>query len=394
LRSKDETPEVLKDFLTMIQRNLQAPALDYDNSGPVPQLQNVSPSADTKVHLQQELDLLFDPLYDECFTVGSLCIKNSSSPADNSKQQDTPPITNIQSSTKPTNPTNGNAEENNNNQAKDTQFYQDEFFNPFCTLDSGFELTAFLDADHVGCIDTRKSTSKRIQFLGDKLVSWMSNKQDGAAMSLVEAEYVALSASCAQFNKKNPKKRGNVGEPSKDRNGRDDNKRTRTGYAFAITTNPIRRENTRHLAKDYRVVPRNVNPVNARNPVAACGECFECGGSWENGNQARRRAFMLGAEEACQDSKIMMDTFTLNNHYVTTLFDFGTDYSFVFATFIPLLGLEPSDLGFSYKIEIAGGLLVEINKIKLVPEAILDVKSPYRLALSEMEELSGQLKKL
>ncbi|GJU73244.1 retrovirus-related pol polyprotein from transposon TNT 1-94 [Tanacetum coccineum] len=37
--------------------------------------------------------------------------------------------------------------------------------------DSGFELTAFSDADHVGCIDTCKSTSRGIQFLGDKLVS-------------------------------------------------------------------------------------------------------------------------------------------------------------------------------------------------------------------------------
>ncbi|GJZ43394.1 retrovirus-related pol polyprotein from transposon TNT 1-94 [Tanacetum coccineum] len=64
--------------------------------------------------------------------------------------------------------------------------------------DSGFELTAFLDADHAGCIDTRKSTSGGIQFLGDKLVSWMSKKQDCTAMSSAEAEYVALSASCAQ----------------------------------------------------------------------------------------------------------------------------------------------------------------------------------------------------
>ncbi|GKA47807.1 hypothetical protein Tco_0740765 [Tanacetum coccineum] len=63
---------------------------------------------------------------------------------------------------------------------------------------SGFELTAFLDADHAGCIDTRKSTSGGIQFLGDKLVSSMSKKQDCTAMSSAEAEYVALSASCAQ----------------------------------------------------------------------------------------------------------------------------------------------------------------------------------------------------
>ncbi|GKA29745.1 hypothetical protein Tco_0715990 [Tanacetum coccineum] len=62
----------------------------------------------------------------------------------------------------------------------------------------GFELTAFSDADHAGCIDTRKSTSGGIQFLGDKLVSWMSKKQDCTTMSSAEAEYVALSASCAQ----------------------------------------------------------------------------------------------------------------------------------------------------------------------------------------------------
>ncbi|GJX75509.1 retrovirus-related pol polyprotein from transposon TNT 1-94 [Tanacetum coccineum] len=64
--------------------------------------------------------------------------------------------------------------------------------------DSGFELTAFSDADHAGCLDTRKSTSGGIQFLGDKLVSWMSKKQNCIAMSSAEAEYVALSASCAQ----------------------------------------------------------------------------------------------------------------------------------------------------------------------------------------------------
>ncbi|GJS00989.1 hypothetical protein Tco_0317497 [Tanacetum coccineum] len=53
----------------------------------------------------------------------------------------------------------------------------------------------------VGCLDTRKSTSGGIQFLGEKLVSWMSKKQDCTAMSTVKAEYVALSASCAQHSR-------------------------------------------------------------------------------------------------------------------------------------------------------------------------------------------------
>ncbi|GKB20385.1 hypothetical protein Tco_0854308 [Tanacetum coccineum] len=94
-------------------------ASDYDNSGPAPQLQNVSPSADTTAPSQQELDLLFDPLYDEFFNAGISSVNKSSSPTDNSKQQDTSPTMNIQSSTEPTTPTNVNAEENNDNQAED-----------------------------------------------------------------------------------------------------------------------------------------------------------------------------------------------------------------------------------------------------------------------------------
>nr|GFA09414.1 uncharacterized mitochondrial protein AtMg00810-like [Tanacetum cinerariifolium] len=65
--------------------------------------------------------------------------------------------------------------------------------------DTGFELTAFLDSDHEGCLDSRKSTSGGIQFLGgDKLVSWSSKTQDCTSMSSAEAEYVSLSAYCAQ----------------------------------------------------------------------------------------------------------------------------------------------------------------------------------------------------
>ncbi|GJR60782.1 putative reverse transcriptase domain-containing protein [Tanacetum coccineum] len=131
---------------------------------------------------------------------------------------------------------------------------------------------------------------------------------------------------------KKVEKRGNVGEPSKKRE-----------YGY--------------LAKDCRGVPRNVNHVNARNPTIRA--CYEYGstdhvrlacprlnraqGPKENrpnqvaannggqgcrnqGNQARGRAFMLGAEEARQDPNIVTGTLTLNNHFATTLFDSGADY--------------------------------------------------------------------
>ncbi|GKB12054.1 hypothetical protein Tco_0845977, partial [Tanacetum coccineum] len=43
--------------------------------------------------------------------------------------------------------------------------------------DSSFALTAFADADHASCQDTRRSTSGSIQLLGDRLVSWSSKRQ-------------------------------------------------------------------------------------------------------------------------------------------------------------------------------------------------------------------------
>nr|GEX43187.1 hypothetical protein [Tanacetum cinerariifolium] len=65
--------------------------------------------------------------------------------------------------------------------------------------DTSSELTAFSNSDHAGCLDSRKSTSGGIKFLGgDKLVSWSSKKQDCTLMSSAEAEYVSLSACCAQ----------------------------------------------------------------------------------------------------------------------------------------------------------------------------------------------------
>nr|GFB30951.1 hypothetical protein [Tanacetum cinerariifolium] len=66
------------------------------------------------------------------------------------------------------------------------------------TKDSGFELTGFSDVDYARCKDTFKSTFGGAQFLGEKLMSWSSKKQDCTSLSTVESEYVSLSACCAQ----------------------------------------------------------------------------------------------------------------------------------------------------------------------------------------------------
>ncbi|GJV69872.1 retrovirus-related pol polyprotein from transposon TNT 1-94 [Tanacetum coccineum] len=65
--------------------------------------------------------------------------------------------------------------------------------------DTAMALTAYADADHAGCQDTRRSTSGSAQFLGDKLVSWSSKKQTSTSISSTEAEYIAMSGCCAQI---------------------------------------------------------------------------------------------------------------------------------------------------------------------------------------------------
>ncbi|GKD59875.1 putative reverse transcriptase domain-containing protein [Tanacetum coccineum] len=137
-----------------------------------------------------------------------------------------------------------------------------------------------------------------------------------------------------------------------------------------------------NFAKDCWARPRMVNPLNARNPIAAHGPCFECGGTdhnkaacprlnrapgqrgnhpnqamaieggqcyGQNGNPARGRAFVMGAKEARQDPNIV--------------------------TGLP----HPQEIEF---------------RINLILGAMPVAKSPYRLAPSKMEELSSQLREL
>ncbi|GJZ32152.1 retrovirus-related pol polyprotein from transposon TNT 1-94 [Tanacetum coccineum] len=134
--------------------------LDYDNSGPAPQLQktsdhnrselgiqdhineplsstlvpNVSPLADTNALSLQELEFLFIPLFEEYFTVRNQSMSKSSSLSDNSTKQNIQPTATIQPKTELiTLTTNVNAKENNNDQAADAQIDENEFYNIFST---------------------------------------------------------------------------------------------------------------------------------------------------------------------------------------------------------------------------------------------------------------------
>ncbi|GJY18259.1 hypothetical protein Tco_0389750 [Tanacetum coccineum] len=93
----------------------------------------------------------------------------------------------------------------------------------YATFDFKFELIAYSDANHAGCKDDCKSTPGGLQFLSEKLVSWSSKKQDCTAMSTAEAEYVSLSACCAQS-------------------------------AIAISCNPVQHSKTKHIDTRYHFI--------------------------------------------------------------------------------------------------------------------------------------------
>ncbi|GJY48489.1 retrovirus-related pol polyprotein from transposon TNT 1-94, partial [Tanacetum coccineum] len=118
--------------------------------------------------------------------------------------------------------------------------------------DSGFELTAFSDANHAGCLDTRKSTSRGIQFLGDKLVNWMSKKQEYTAMSSAEVEYVVLSANFAQVIR--------MRTQIKDY-GFNYNKISLycdSQSAIAISCNPVQHSHTKHIHVRHHFIKEQV----------------------------------------------------------------------------------------------------------------------------------------
>ncbi|GKC08609.1 putative reverse transcriptase domain-containing protein, partial [Tanacetum coccineum] len=74
---------------------------------------------------------------------------------------------------------------------------------------------------------------------------------------------------------------------------------------------------------------------------------------------------MVAATEPKTIQKVVQISSALTDEVVRACYECGsTDHvSFVSTTFIPLLGLEPNELGFKYEIEIASGQLVEIDKV-------------------------------
>nr|GEV05693.1 retrovirus-related Pol polyprotein from transposon TNT 1-94 [Tanacetum cinerariifolium] len=166
LRSKDGTPEVLKDVLTMIQRNLQAPVIIVQQvrgnpSGPVQTRRQLATNPEMCMYAltvsTTEPKNIKEAMADSTWIEA---MQEELHQFDRLQAHKSFPIYQMDVKTAYLN---GPLKE----EAYVTQ--PDEFVDPdYPEKDSSFNLTAFLDADHARCIDSRKSTSRGIQFLGDK----------------------------------------------------------------------------------------------------------------------------------------------------------------------------------------------------------------------------------
>ncbi|GJT70399.1 putative reverse transcriptase domain-containing protein [Tanacetum coccineum] len=144
-------------------------------------------------------------------------------------------------------------------------------------------------------------------------------------------------------------------------------------------------------------------------------------------NRAPAKVYVVGRAGTNLDSNIVTGTFLLNNRYASILFDTGADRSFVSTAFSSQMDITPSTLDHYYDVELADGRIIGFDaiigmdwlakyqaiivffpedlpglpptrqvefQIDLIPGVAPVAQAPYRLAPSEMKELSKQLKEL
>nr|GEY25273.1 hypothetical protein [Tanacetum cinerariifolium] len=129
----------------------------------------------------------------------------------------------------------------------------------------------------------------------------------------------------------------------------------------------VRMENNQRVCYEYGSSdhPQNTSPKLNRAP-GQVGNHLALEGNqntWNNGNQARGRAFSVNAVNALQDPYILTGTFSLNDHFAIVLFDSEADFSFISVKFAPLLNVKRSIVSPGYIIEVANGIKEEVDRV-------------------------------
>nr|GFB48166.1 hypothetical protein [Tanacetum cinerariifolium] len=166
-----------------------------------------------------------------------------------------------------------------------------------------------------------------------------------------------------------------------DRGGHGDNRREhnrrqnqRRGNAWAMTNVAPNNNKTCQKCKNRRHVgdcwmctkcgKLGHKTERCQIPEMSCYNCNEKGhrkkdcpklGKNRQGGNNHGGAYQLGAVNAQEDPKVVIDTFLLNNHYAPALFDSGVDRSFVSTKFSTLININPVEIDTSYEVELADG---------------------------------------
>jgi hypothetical protein len=107
----------------------------------------------------------------------------------------------------------------------------------------------YSDSDHAGDIDTSKSTSGTLFFLGKCPISWQSVKQQVVALSSCEAEYIAATTAATQALW--------LARLLGDLLGRDAEAvelRVDSKSALALAKNPVFHERSKHIRVRYHFI--------------------------------------------------------------------------------------------------------------------------------------------
>nr|GEW33745.1 integrase, catalytic region, zinc finger, CCHC-type, peptidase aspartic, catalytic [Tanacetum cinerariifolium] len=245
LRTKDETLEMIIKFITQIQQNIKrvshlqpsneenngnlhvkfdevtTMAFECNNSGPGLNYLNFQESSEelNEIPSKEDLDNFFGPLYEEYYATRTPevldnsvanTLDNEDTPSSSSiiiEHHDAPQIVSLSEEPHANEPTTLVSDPSNMHEFHQQHRFYDRWIknnlikqvigNPSKPVTTSrlhtdekmcmYALT--VDADLAGCHDDNKSTSRGIQFLGDKLVSW-SSKKDCTAMSTLKADCV------------------------------------------------------------------------------------------------------------------------------------------------------------------------------------------------------------
>ncbi|RLM86698.1 hypothetical protein C2845_PM04G10700 [Panicum miliaceum] len=126
------------------------------------------------------------------------------------------------------------------------------------------ELVGFSDSDHAGDVDTCKSTTGVLFFLGNNAITWQSQKQKVVALSSCEAEYIAGTTAACQgvwlsrlLSELKGKKEGAV------------KIKIDSQSAIALSKNPVFHDRSKHIDTRYHFIRECVE--EGRVQIASVG---------------------------------------------------------------------------------------------------------------------------